>query len=173
MDAQLIDLPLRWLHLFAGIIWIGHNYAGVVLVPRFRPYTPAQDANGREGEVLTSSYMGRQSREHAVFRYSAIVTWITGMLLLWRQDRLVDALSLSGYEAPIGLGVWIGTFMMLNLWLVMWPHQKKVLGFVPAPLDERVRCSRVTFLSARTNTMLSIPLLFLMVAGPHALAAFD
>ena len=73
----------------------------------------------------------------------------------------------------LGAGAWIGTVMMLNVWLVMWPHQKKVLGLVPAPLEERVRCSRITFLSARTNTMLSIPLLFLMAAGPHALFLFD
>ncbi|MBV5325774.1 MAG: urate hydroxylase PuuD, partial [Rhodospirillaceae bacterium] len=90
-------------------------------------------------------------------------------VMLWRSGILLDALSLSGAAAPIGLGFWIGTVMVLNLWLVLWPHQKKVLGFVPAPHEERVRCSRVTFLSARINTMLSIPLLFLMVAGAHGL----
>ncbi len=164
METAIIDSVLRWIHFLAGIIWIGHNYAGMVLVPRFRPYDPAQDA----AEVLTSSYMGRQSREHAVFRYSAIVTWGAGVALLWQQERLVDALMLRAYDAPIGVGTWIGTIMLLNLWLVMWPHQKKVLGFVPAPVEERVRCSRVTFLSARINSMLSIPLLFLMAASAHA-----
>ncbi len=169
VDGQLIDLLLRWAHFFAGIIWIGHNYAGLVLVPRFRPYTPEQDKQ----DVITSSYMGRASREHAVFRYASIVAWITGILMLWHQGRLVDAVILSGYEAPIGAGTWIGTIMMLNVWLVMWPHQKRVLGFVPAPLDERVRCSRITFLSARINTMLSVPLLFLMAASPHAPSIFE
>ncbi len=169
MDGQLIDLLLRWLHFFAGIVWIGHNYVGLVLVPRFLPYTPEQDKQ----EVLTSSYMGRAWREHSVFRYASIVAWVTGILMLWRQEQLVDALTLTGYEAPIGAGAWIGTIMVLNVWLVMWPHQKKVLGFVPAPLEERVRCSRITFLSARTNTVLSIPLLYLMAAGPHALFPFD
>ena len=169
MDGQLIDLLLRWAHIFAGIIWIGHNYAGLVLVPRFRPYTPEQDKQ----EAVTSSYMGRVSREHAVFRYASIVAWITGILMLWHQGRLVDAVILSGYEAPIGASTWIGTIMVLNVWLVLWPHQKKVLGFAPAALDERVRCSRITFLSARINTMLSIPLLFLMAAGPHAPSFFE
>ena len=168
MDWEVIDLLLRWLHFFAGIVWIGHNYVGLVLVPRFLPYTPEQDKK----EARTSSYMGRAQREHAVFRYASIVAWATGVLMLWRQDQLIGALTLSGYEAPIGVATWIGTIMMLNVWLVMWPHQKKVLGFVPAPLEERVRCSRVTFLAARTNTMLSIPMLFLMAAGPHALFAF-
>ncbi len=168
MDGQLIDLSLRWGHFVAGIVWIGHNYIGLVLVPRFRPYTPEQD----EQEVVTSSYLGRVSREHAVFRYASIVAWVTGILMLWHQGRLVDAFILSGYDAPIGVGTWIGTIMVLNVWLVMWPRQKKVLGFVPAALDERVRCSRITFLAARTNTMLSIPLLFLMGAGPHAPSFF-
>lgn len=164
MDAALIDATLRWLHLTAGVIWIGHNYAGVVLVPSFRPYDPAQDG----GEILTSSYMGRQSREHAIFRHSALVAWATGIAMLWRHDMLGEALTLSGYAAPIGAGTWIGTIMVANLWLVMWPHQKKVLGFVPAPVDERIRCSRITFLSARTNTMLSIPLMLVMVSAAHA-----
>lgn len=168
MDAALVDIGLRWLHIIAGIVWIGHNYAGLVLVPRFVPYAPAQ-----QPEVLTSSYMGRQAREHAVFRYSSIVTWASGMALLWRQDRIAEALTLSGYDAPIGMAAWIGTMMMLNVWLVMWPHQKKVLGFVPAPLEERVRCSRITFLSARTNTMLSVPLLLLMAAASHAPFLFE
>ncbi len=168
MDGQLIDPLLRWAHFFAGIVWIGHNYVGLVLVPRFRPYTPEQDKQ----EVVTSSYMAGVSLEHAFFGSDSIVAWITGMLMLWRQGRLVDALILSGYDAPIGAGTWIGTVMMLNVWLVLWPHQKKVFGFVPATLDERVRCSRITFLSARTNTVLSIPLLFLMAAGPHAPSLF-
>jgi uncharacterized membrane protein len=62
--------------------------------------------------------------------------------------------------------------MVLNLWLVLWPHQKRVLGFVPAPAEERARAARVTFLSSRTNTILSIPLLFFMGAGTHGLALF-
>lgn len=168
MGGELVDLTLRWLHLFAGIVWIGHNYVGLVLVPRFIPYSPDQD----EQEVVTSSYMSRVRREHAVFRYASIVAWATGMLILWRQERLVEVLTLQGYEAPLGAAVWIGTIMMLNVWLVMWQHQKKVLGFAPATVAEKVRCSRVTFLSARTNTMLSIPLLFLMAAGVHAPSLF-
>jgi hypothetical protein len=168
MEAELIDALLRTLHVLGGMVWIGHNYAGMVLVPTFRPYTPAQT----QGEVLTSSYMGRQTREHAIFRWSSVVTWGTGIVLLLRQDRLVEALTLQGYDAPIGAATWIGTIMLLNLWFIMWPHQKKVLGFVPAPEEERVRCSRVTFLCARTNSMLSIPLLFLMAAATHTPGLF-
>jgi len=170
MEAASVDAVLRWLHVLAGMVWIGHNYAGLVLVPIFRPWNPAQD----QGEVTTSSYMGRQTREHAIFRYSSVVAWVTGMLMLWRQEgMLVEALTLSGYAAPIGAATWIGTIMLANLWLIMWPHQKKVLGFVSAPDEERIRCSRITFLSARTNTILSIPLILLMVAAPHAPRIFE
>jgi uncharacterized membrane protein len=79
----------------------------------------------------------------------------------------VPALTLEGALAPLGLGVWIGTIMLANLWLVLWPHQKKVLGLKPASIDERLRCSRITHLSSRTNTMLSVPLLFFMATGSH------
>ncbi|MFZ2852639.1 MAG: urate hydroxylase PuuD, partial [Rhodocyclaceae bacterium] len=89
-----------------------------------------------------------------------------GMLMLAQRGWLPGALGLQGALAPIGVGMYIGTLMLLNLWLVLWPHQQKVLGLRPASVDERLRCSRITHLSSRTNTMLSIPLLFFM-AGSH------
>ena len=93
-------------------------------------------------------------------------------MLLWQRGSLADALLLQGHHVVIGVGAWIGIVMVLNLWLVLWPHQKKVLGFVAAPAAERVRCSRITFLSSRTNTILSMPLIFFMAAGSHGLAVF-
>ncbi len=92
--------------------------------------------------------------------------------MLWNRDILADVLTLQGHHAVIGVGAWIGVIMVLNLWFVLWPHQKKVLGFVPAPATERIRCSRITFLSSRTNTILSFPLIFFMTAGSHGLALF-
>jgi uncharacterized membrane protein len=82
-------------------------------------------------------------------------------------------ITLQDGHAVLGLGVWTGTLMVMNLWFVLWPHQKKVLGFIPASLEERVRCSRVTFLSSRTNTMLAFPTLFLMAAGAHGAFLFQ
>jgi uncharacterized membrane protein len=162
MEAQIIDLLLRWTHLAAGIVWIGHNYANVAQRPNWRPPTRQELT-----DPANPGFMARLDREHALFRYAAIVTWGAGLLLLWRHDWLLPALTLRGPLAGIGLGAWIGTLMMLNVWLVLWPHQKKVLGFVAAEPEERIRCARVTFLSSRTNTMLSIPLLFLMAASHH------
>jgi uncharacterized membrane protein len=162
MDGAAVDLLLRWTHFIGAIIWLGHNYVNVVLRPAFVPLALA------DGPAITSTDLeGRVRREHAIFRYASIVTWLAGMLMLWRQDRLASAFMLQGYDALIGTGAWIGTFMMLNVWLVLWPNQKKVLGFVAATPEARAHAARITFLSSRTNTMLSVPLLVMMAAGSH------
>ena len=158
----LLDLALRWTHFIAGIIWVGHNYSSVVQRPSWRPLAAADltdDTSPRFQALL--------NREHGFFRWASVVAWSAGLLMLWQRGWLAGALTLDGALAPIGLGTWIGTFMMLNVWFVLWPHQQKVLGLVPASVDERLRCSRITHLSSRTNTMLSIPLLFFMAASSH------
>jgi uncharacterized membrane protein len=162
MEAQTLDLLLRWLHFFAGIVWIGHNYSTLIQRPNYTPLA-ASDLT----EQGSPRFMALLAREHGIFRWASVVTWGSGILMLWQRGWLADALTLTGYQAVIGLGMWIGTLMMLNVWFVLWPHQKKVLGFVPASVEERLRCSRVTFVSARVNTMLSIPLLFLMASAQH------
>ena len=162
MEGQLFDLTLRWVHFLGALIWIGHNYATAVTRPRYVPLAASDLADPdspRQKQLL--------EREHGTFRYASLVTLATGLLMLWHRGWLAGALRLEGSLAPIGLGLWIGVIMVLNLWFVLWPNQKRVLGFVRAPLDERLRCSRITFLSARVNTMLSIPLLFLMAASTH------
>lgn len=162
MDIAVFDLLARWAHFIAGIVWIGHNYSSVVQRPTWRPLTAAdltQDDSPRFQAML--------NREHGFFRWASVVTWCAGLYMLWLRGWLPGALTLDGALAPIGLGMYIGTLMMLNVWFVLWPHQKKVLGLVPAPVEERLRCSRITHLSSRTNTMLSIPLLFFMAAGSH------
>jgi uncharacterized membrane protein len=164
---QIIDFLLRWIHFFGGIIWVGHNYASMIQRPAFRP--PSREDLGDEQSPV---YMTLLGREHGTFRYAAIVTWLAGVGMLPQPGVLLDAVTQNGYQAVIGVGFWIGTLMLANLWLVLWPNQKKVLGFVSAPLEERVRCARITFLSSRTNTMLSIPLLFFMAASQHGTALF-
>ena len=168
MDAHVFDLLLRWVHFFGGVIWVGHNYASVVQRPNYRPLSREELVHD-EGE----SFMSLLNREHGTFRYASVVAWITGMLMLWQRGWLMDAIMLNGYFAVIGMGMWIGTLMLANLWLVLWPHQKKVLGFVPAPIEERIRCARITYLSSRVNTMLSIPLIFFMAASSHGAAIFS
>ena len=167
MLGDLIPVLLRMIHIMAAIIWIGHIYVNIVMRPRFEPLCPEEVSNETDGSLTK-----RIKREHATFRHASIVTWITGFLMLWHSGRLVDAAMLNGADAVIGMGGWIGTIMTLNVWLVLWPHQKKVLGFVPAPFAERARCARITFLTSRTNAMLSVPLFFFMVSSSFGLGLF-
>ncbi|GGE78205.1 membrane protein [Streptosporangium jomthongense] len=168
MTWTLIDIALRWLHIVFALIWIGHNYANVVKTPRFIPLRiEADEENARSSDLVR-----RMQQEHGTFRYASLVVLISGAFMLWNRGILVDALTLQGHHAVIGIGAWIGIIMVLNLWFVLWPHQKKVLGFVPASSEERIRCSRVTFLSSRTNTILSLPLIFFMAASSHGLSLF-
>lgn len=167
MDNALFDLLARWLHLIAGIIWVGHNYASVVQRPRWQPLA-ASDLSEAGGPRLQAVI----NREHGTFRWASVITWGAGMFMLWQRGWLPGALTLQGGLAPIGMGAWLGTIMLLNLWFVLWPHQQKVLGLKPASVEERLRCSRITHLSSRTNTMLSVPLLFFMAAGSHGGALF-
>lgn len=162
MDSALFDLLARWAHFLAGVIWVGHNYSSIVQRPSWRPLQASDLA-----DASSSRLQAVINREHGTFRWASVVAWSAGMYMLWQRGWLPGALTLQGGLAPIGLGTWIGTLMLLNLWFVLWPHQQKVLGLKPASLEERLRCSRITHLSSRTNTMLSIPLLFFMAAGSH------
>lgn len=157
MTLAVLDVLARYLHIFSVIIWMGHNYVNVVQTPTFSPVQPMEPG------ALAAALR----REHALFRHSSLVALATGLYMLWYRNMLIDALLLSGDAAIIGAGVWTGFLMVANLWFVLWPHQKKVLGFVLAPDAERIRCSRITFLSARTNTILSIAALFFMITGTH------
>ena len=154
-----IDVAARLLHLVGILIWVGHNYANVIQNPKFKPAQPSDP-----GAMLAA-----MKRVHGTFRYASLVVLVTGIYMLWYRGTLFDSLMLSGPSAVIGIGVWLGIIMVLNLWFVLWPHQKKVLGFIPANDDERVRCSRITFLSSRTNTILSFVTLFFMITGAHGL----
>jgi uncharacterized membrane protein len=162
MDFAILDVAARLLHVAGVIIWIGHNWVNVVQIPVFRRVLPDGPPEAVRGVFIAAS-----KREHGIFRHASLVVLATGLFMLWRRGDLVDALSLSGSSAIIGLGAWIGMLMVSNLWFVLWPHQKKVLGFVEASTEERLRCARITFLSSRVNTVLSIVTLTLMITGAH------
>ncbi len=159
MSLAMLDVVARLLHIFGVVIWLGHNYVNVIQNPVFRPIQPTDP-----GDLAAAL-----KREHGTFRYASLVVLVTGVYMLWYRGILFDALTLSGHAAVIGIGVWVGFLMVLNLWFVLWPHQKKVLGFVPAPDEECIRCSRVAFLSSRTNSILSVAAFFFMVSGAHGL----
>lgn len=163
MDPQIADIVARFLHVAGAVTWMGHNWSNVVHTPRYKRVLP-QDPPAAHATV----FIAASKREHGIFRYASLIVLATGVFMLWRRGEMVEALTLSGPYAVLGLGVWIGLAMVLNVWLVLWPHQQKVLGFVAAPVEERLRCTRITFLSSRVNTVLSIAAIFCMVAGAHA-----
>lgn len=168
MENMVLEAIARWLHFAGALVWIGHNYATAVTRSRYVALSAADlsDPDSPRQRAL-------MQREHGTFRYASLVTLGSGLFILWQRGWLFEALSLHGSLAPLGIGIWIAVLMVCNLWFVLWPHQKRVLGFVPAPLDERLRASRITFLSARVNTLLSIPVLFFMGVGAHGIALFS
>jgi uncharacterized membrane protein len=162
MDLSIVDVAARWLHVAGIVVWMGHNWVNVVNNPRYSAVLPAAPP-----EAVREVFVAASKREHGIFRHASLVVLVTGLFMLWWRGQFVDALTLTGSSATLGLGIWLGFLMVLNLWFVLWPHQKKVLGFVDATIEERLRCTRVTFVSSRANTVLSFPTMFLMIAGAH------
>jgi len=155
----LID---RWLHIMAGITWIGLlYYFNFIQVPSM--------AKIKEDGSATAITKFIAPKALLWFRWAALVTWLTGAYYLERSGvGLGDAFMLKETAGNIGLGVWMGTIMLFNVWVLIWPNQKKVLGIVEASDEAKLKAARIALLASRTNTMLSIPMLFFMVAGSTA-----
>jgi uncharacterized membrane protein len=149
----------RWLHIVAGVAWIGLlYYFNLVQAPAMA--AAAADKEGPGGAGI-SKYVA--PRALLWFRWAAVATWVMGAALLGSGFKDAFALQ-NGYEG-IGIGAWLGTIMLFNVWVLIWPNQKKILGIVTASDDEKAKARRVAFLASRTNVMLSIPMLFFMANG--------
>ena len=170
MGVSLNEISLLvWLHVLGGIVWIGLlYYFNFVQVPALA--AAAADQGGPGGAGI-SKYVA--PRALLWFRWGAVFTWVTGALILMRTNLFVDAFTLgmrdtaAGNAFLIGVGAWLGTIMLLNVWGLIWPNQKKVLGLVEATAEEIAKARRVAFLASRTNTALSIPMLMSMVGFGH------
>ena len=146
----------RWVHFLAGVMWIGLlYYFNFVQVAALKAAAADGTAAGITKHVAPRALL--------YFRWGAVVTWLAGAALL--ADKFVDAFTLRNGMAAIGIGAWLGTIMLFNVWVLIWPNQQKILGFKPASDEEKNKARRVAFLASRTNTMLSIPLLFFMAGG--------
>jgi uncharacterized membrane protein len=166
-----LDMVLRWAHIAAGIAWIGLlYYFNFVQAPALAE--AAADKGGPGGAGVTK-YVA--PRALLWFRWAAVVTWLSGAWILFERGWLLGAFSLgfAGQVLPngnaIGIGAWLGTIMIFNVWVLIWPNQKKVLGLVPATDEQKARARRVAFLASRTNTALSIPMILFMAASAHGL----
>jgi uncharacterized membrane protein len=153
----------RWLHILAGITWIGLLYY-------FNAIQGAAVAAAKADGTAAGITKHVAPRALLWFRWAALVTWLTGAYYLERSGiGLGNALLLRGTAAPIGIGAWLGTVMLFNVWVLIWPNQKKVLGIVPADDAAKAKAGRIAFLASRTNTMLSLPMLFFMIVSAHGL----
>ncbi len=152
-----------WLHVLSGITWIGLlYYFNFVQTPALA--AAAKDQGGPGGAGITK-YVA--PRALLWFRWGAVATWLTGAAYLGHTGLFVPAFTLQGGGMIIGIGAWLGTIMLFNVWVLIWPNQKKVLGLVEATADQIAKARRVAALASRTNTMLSIPMLMSMVSFGH------
>jgi len=154
---------LVWLHVIAGITWIGMlYYFNLVQVPALA--AAAKDQGGPGGAGI-SKYVA--PRALFWFRWGAVATWLTGAAYLGHSQLFVQAFLLQPGARLIGIGAWLGTIMLLNVWAIIWPNQKKVLGLVEATADQIAKARRVAFLASRMNAVLSLPMLMSMVGFGH------
>lgn len=156
--GDFIQLGLgRWLHILAGVMWIGLlYYFNFVQVPALADAAKDGTAPGITKHVAPRALF--------YFRWSALLTWVMGAILLGAHFHEAFLFLKPAYY-PIGMGAWLGTIMLFNVWVLIWPNQQKILGMKPATDEEKAKARRVAFLASRTNTMLSIPMIFFMVAS--------
>ena len=170
--AEFSRLPLaRWLHVVAGVFWIGLlYYFNVAQIPALAAANADKGGPGGAGII---KYVA--PRALLWFRWAALATWLTGFWYLGDSRNIgAFALGLSGegvniYQLVIGIGAWLGTIMLLNVWVLIWPNQKKVLGLVPATDAEKATARRTAALTSRVNFVLSFPMLLCMGGAFHGL----
>ena len=155
-----------WLHVTVGITWIGLlYYFNFVQVPA----VAAALADKEPGPAAINKYVA--PRALLYFRWAAVATWLTGLSGLAQigggVDGIVNAFMLTGGMERIGVGAWLGTIMLFNVWIFIWPNQKKILGMVSASPEKITKAKVVALYASRTNTLLSIPMLMSMVGFGH------
>jgi uncharacterized membrane protein len=154
----------RWLHVLSGVMWIGLLwYFNFVQIPNM-PKIP-DEQKPAIGKVIAPAAL-------FWFRWGAMATIVTGLIVAGMNRYLLDAITLGLTDGVpkhtmIGIGMWLGVIMWANVWFVIWPNQKKALGMVEVNAEEKAAAARTAMLFSRTNTLLSIPMLFAMVAAQN------
>jgi uncharacterized membrane protein len=150
---------MRWLHVTAGVMWIGLLwYFNFVQTPSM-PKIPDEQKPAISKVIAPAALFW--------FRWAAMATIILGVILAWMSGYLVQAITLQKPHTGIGLGAWLGTIMWFNVWFIIWPNQKKALGIVQVAPEEKAAAAKRAGMTSRINTMLSIPMLYFMVAQSH------
>jgi uncharacterized membrane protein len=155
---------MRWLHVLSGVMWIGLLwYFNFVQIPSM-PKIPDEQKPAVSKVIAPEALFW--------FRWAALSTVITGLLLSILNGYFVQSITLGigsggGMARGIGIGMWLGLIMAYNVWMIIWPNQQKALGMVEATADEKKAAGRIAMLASRVNTMLSVPMLYAMVAAQN------
>ena len=164
LDTYFWSAIFRYLHVLSGIMWIGLLwYLNFVQIPNM-PNIP-DDQKPAIGKVIAPAVL-------FWFRWAALSTIITGLIVAYLNGYVNQAMSLGllGGDAKsisIGIGMWLGIIMAYNVWMVIWPNQKKALGMIEVSAEEKTKSARTAMLFSRTNTLLSIPMLLSMVSAQN------
>ena len=164
IDEYFWQFIFRYIHVLAGIMWIGLlYYFNFVQIPNM-PKIP-DDQKPAIGKVIAPAALW-------YFRWAAMLTLISGLILAHLNGYLLSALQLgiadsNSSNTAIGIGMWLAIIMWFNVWFVIWPNQKKALGIVEASAEEKAGAAKTAMLFSRTNTLLSIPMLFAMVSAQN------
>ena len=164
VDHGFYAFLFSWLHVISGVMWIGILwYSNFVQIPNM-PNIP-DDQKPAISKVIAPAALWW-------FRWGAMATLVTGIILAALNGYLIEAIALGGIDGVmkhtmIGIGMWLGTIMFFNVWFVIWPAQKIALGIQEADADAKAAAARRAMLFSRTNTLLSIPMLFAMVSAQN------
>jgi len=146
---------LMYIHVFMGILWIGLlYYFNFVQIPTM-PKIPAELKPAVSKHIAPAALFW--------FRWAAAMTVLFGLVTAWTKDSIVGTLTVQPPYVTIGIGMWLAMVMAANVWFIIWPNQQKALGLVPADDAAKAKSARVAMLASRTNTFLSIPMLYCMV----------
>ncbi|MEX2008824.1 MAG: urate hydroxylase PuuD [Dongiaceae bacterium] len=162
-DHAWFAFLFRYLHVLSGVMWVGLLwYFNFVQIPSM-PKIP-DEQKPAIGKVIAPAAL-------FWFRWSAMATIVTGLIVAAMNGYILDAILLgltdSGASTPIGIGMWLGAIMWFNVWFVIWPNQQRALGLVEADPDTKKKSARTAMLFSRANTLLSIPMLYCMVAAQN------
>jgi len=154
----------RYFHVLSGVMWIGLLwYLNFIQIPSM-PKIP-DEQKPAIGKVIAPAVL-------FWFRWAALSTIITGLIVAYLNGYIHEALLLGigsggGKSTAIGIGMWLGLIMAFNVWFVIWPNQKRVLGMVECSPEEKAKSARTAMLFSRTNTLLSLPMLLAMVMAQN------
>ena len=153
----------RYLHVVVGIMWIGLLwYLNFVQIPNMPKFTDEQKP--AITKIIAPAVL-------FYFRWAALATIVTGLIVAYLNGYVHDAMILGigsgGKNTAIGIGMWLGIVMAFNVWFIIWPNQKKVLGIVECPAEDKPKHAKIAVITSRVNTLLSLPMLLTMVIAQN------